>query len=137
VLLGHASVVFAEEVQMNYATQLLKPILQGKARSFVPRAESTRTWNDWVQSQLLGAHIWSGCASWYRAGGQQGKVVALWPGSTRHMWWSFRTPTWKHFEFVGGEDWLRRKQIFEKVWFAVSLGALGAGLAAYINGARL
>ncbi|KAG8728117.1 hypothetical protein FRC12_021999 [Ceratobasidium sp. 428] len=129
---GHASVVFAEEMQMQYVAQLLKPILLGKVKSFAPRAEATRSWNDWVQFQLSKYHIWSSCASWYRAGNQRGKIVAIWPGSTKHMWWSLRKPVWENFEFDGGEDWLRKKRVTDLLKFVAlpsALAVAGAALA--------
>ncbi|KAG9126840.1 hypothetical protein FRC07_001741 [Ceratobasidium sp. 392] len=130
---GHASVLFGEEMQMQYVAQLLKPILQGKAKSFAPRAEPTRTWNDWVQFQLSKYHIWSSCASWYRAGNQRGKIVALWPGSTTYMWWSLRKPVWGNFEFDGGEEWLRKKRTTELLKLAALPSVLVAAATIYVQ----
>ncbi|KAG9088340.1 hypothetical protein FRC06_002084 [Ceratobasidium sp. 370] len=129
---GHASVIFAEEMQIDYVAQLLQPILQGKAKSFAPRAEATRSWNDWIQLQLSKYHIWSSCSSWYRAGNQKGKIVALWPGSTTHMWWSFRKPVWGNFEFDGGESWLRKKRATDLLKLMV-VPALAVAAAAYVK----
>ncbi|CCO33438.1 putative monooxygenase Mb0916 [Rhizoctonia solani AG-1 IB] len=67
---GHASAVFAEELQMDYVTQLLRPILAGDVKGFMPRADSTRSWNEMSQSKL-GKGVWSGCGSWYRRGKRQ------------------------------------------------------------------
>lgn len=133
---------------MNYALKLLKPVIQGNISSFVPRNESTRAWNIWLQSGLK-HHVWPSCFSWYRAGqkilsygsppvtdafdvvaGPDGKIIALWPGSNTHMWWWFRKPTWKHFEMVGGEGWLIRQRILEVLGITFQIGVLAAGVGA-------
>lgn len=126
---GHASVIYGEELQVNYALKLLKPVIQGKISSFVPRNESTRAWNIWLQSGLK-HHVWPSCFSWYRAAGPDGKIIALWPGSNTHMWWWFRKPTWKHFEMVGGEGWLIRQRILEVLGITFQIGVLAAGVGA-------
>ncbi|CAE6473551.1 unnamed protein product [Rhizoctonia solani] len=124
---GHASVIFAEELQMNYISGLLKPVLQDKVKSFVPRAESAQFWNKWVQS-CLNKHVWAGCASWYRADGPNAKIFALWPGGNIHMWWSFRKPNWKHFELVGGERWLLKWCVLDAIGTLLRLGFVAAGI---------
>ncbi|QRV78305.1 flavin-containing monooxygenase/FMO family protein [Ceratobasidium sp. AG-Ba] len=130
---GHASVLFAEEMQMDYVVQLLKPILNRQAKSFVPKAESSRSWNVWVQQQLSQKHVWGSCSSWYRAGGQQGKVVALWAGSTTHMWWSLRKPLLENFEFDGGERLFRGKQSVDFIKLVFWPSALAVVVATYFK----
>ncbi|QRW01268.1 flavin-containing monooxygenase/FMO family protein [Ceratobasidium sp. AG-Ba] len=127
---GHASVICVEEIQMNYAMQFIKPIIQGKAKSFVPKLDTTRAWNDWVQSCLKG-YIWTSCTSWYRSAGT-GKVVAVWPGSLVHLWWSFRHPVWANFNTVGGEKWLRNQKIIEFIKTSLQVGVVGAGVGLFI-----
>ncbi|CAE6520964.1 unnamed protein product, partial [Rhizoctonia solani] len=127
----HASVIFAEELQMNYVSELLKPVLQGKVGSFVPRNESTRSWNKWAQS-CLNSHVWSGCASWYRADGADAKIFALWPGGNIHMWWSFRKPNWKHFEMVGGENWLLKRRALDSIGAILRVGLAVAGIGGLV-----
>ncbi|CAE6533011.1 unnamed protein product [Rhizoctonia solani] len=128
---GHASVIFAEELQMNYISRLLKPVLEGKIKSFVPRNESTQSWNKWVQ-YCLNKHVWSGCASWYRANGPDAKIFALWPGGNIHMWWSFRKPNWNHFEMVEGGGWLLKRRISDSVNILFRLGFIAASIGALI-----
>ncbi|CAE6343559.1 unnamed protein product [Rhizoctonia solani] len=130
---GHASVIFAEELQMDYITQLLRPILAGDVKGFMPRADSTRAWNKWAQSKL-GNHVWSGCISWYRSGsdGERGKNFAVWPGGNLHMWWSLRKPIWKDFEVLGDNSWVIKRQILDFVATVSKLGLLSAGAGALV-----
>ncbi|CAE6423696.1 unnamed protein product [Rhizoctonia solani] len=123
---GHASVIYMEELQMNYIIKLFKPVLEGKASSIAPRADSTRKFNDWLQSNLKG-HVWPSCNSWYR---QNGKITSLWPGGNIHCWWSFRKPNWKHYEIAGANNWAWRQRVFEFVASVLQVGLLAAGAGA-------
>lgn len=125
---GHASVIYMEEIQMNYVLKLFKPVLSGKVGSIVPRADSTRKFNGWVQYNLKG-HVWPGCHSWYRQDGG-GKITGLWPGGNVHAWWSFRKPNWRDYEVVGAKNWARKQQFFEFVASVLQLGVLVAGAGA-------
>ncbi|CAE6431472.1 unnamed protein product [Rhizoctonia solani] len=128
---GHSSVIFAEELQMDYVTQLLRPILAGDVKGFMPRADSTRSWNEMAQSKL-GKGVWSGCASWYRSGpdGAKGKNFAIWPGGNLHMWWSFRKPIWKDFEVLGDSSWLVKRRILDAFAILAQLGLISVGVGA-------
>ncbi|CEL62234.1 putative monooxygenase Rv0892/MT0916 OS=Mycobacterium tuberculosis GN=Rv0892 PE=3 SV=1 [Rhizoctonia solani AG-1 IB] len=128
---GHSSVIFAEELQMDYVTQLLRPILAGDVKGFMPRADSTRSWNEMAQSKL-GKGVWSGCASWYRSGpdGAKGKNFAIWPGGNLHMWWSFRKPIWKDFEVLGDSSWLVKRRILDAFAILAQLGLVSVGFGA-------
>ncbi|KAH7344182.1 hypothetical protein B0J17DRAFT_204737 [Rhizoctonia solani] len=125
---GHASVIFMEELHMNYIIKLFKPVLDGKAASIAPRAHSTRKFNDWLQYNLKG-HVWPGCHSWYRKDGG-GKITALWPGGNAHMWWTFRKPNWENYEVVGAKNWARKQQVFQVIASVLQLGLLAAGAGA-------
>ncbi|KAJ1308236.1 hypothetical protein OPQ81_003951 [Rhizoctonia solani] len=125
---GHSSVLYLEELQMSYVLKLFKPVIQGKVGSIVPRAESTRKFNDWVQYNLKG-HVWPSCHSWYRKAGG-GKVIAMWPGGSAYLWWSLRKPNWKDYEVVGAKNWARKRQVIEFVASVVQVGLLAAGASA-------
>ncbi|EUC63671.1 monooxygenase [Rhizoctonia solani AG-3 Rhs1AP] len=125
---GHSSVLYMEELQMNYVLKLFKPVIEGQAGSIVPRADSTRKFNDWVQYNLKD-HVWPSCHSWYRKDGV-GKITALWPGGNTYLWWSFRKPNWKDYEVVGAKNWARKQRIFEAITSILQLGLLAAGVGA-------
>ncbi|KAJ1308247.1 hypothetical protein OPQ81_003962 [Rhizoctonia solani] len=111
---GHSSVIFAEELQMNYISQLLRPILAGDAQSKLAR------------------YVWSGCANWYRSGpdGPEGKNIAIWPGGNLHMWWSLRKPAWKDFEVLGDSHWLAKRRILDIFCDLIRFGIVSAGIGA-------
>ena len=47
--------------------QLIKPIIRGQAKSFVPKAKATQAYNDYIQEALQHT-VWTSCISWYHAG---------------------------------------------------------------------
>ncbi|CCO32112.1 hypothetical protein BN14_06165 [Rhizoctonia solani AG-1 IB] len=125
---GHSSVIYMEEIQMGYALKLFKPVIEGKASSIVPRADSTRKFNDWVQYNLKD-HVWPSCHSWYRKD-LNGKLTTLWPGGNAHIWWSFRKPNWKHYEVTGANNWVRKQRLYEVVSSVLRFVVLAAGAGA-------
>ncbi|CAE6439365.1 unnamed protein product [Rhizoctonia solani] len=125
---GHSSVIYMEEIQMGYALKLFKPVIEGKASSIVPRADSTRKFNDWLQYNLKD-HVWPSCHSWYRKD-LNGKLTTLWPGGNAHIWWSFRKPNWKHYEVTGANNWVRKQRLYEVVSSVLRFVVLAAGAGA-------
>ncbi|KAF8604479.1 FAD/NAD(P)-binding domain-containing protein [Ceratobasidium sp. AG-I] len=129
---GHASVIYSEEIQINYAMQLIEPVLRGKAKSFVPKVDATRAYNEFIQDELKRT-VWTGCISWYHAGNtRQGKLTANWPGTLTYMWWMLRKPIWADYETIGGESWVRRRRYLSALKTAFELLVAGAGLGALV-----
>ena len=129
---GHGSVIFTEEVQVNYMMQIIKPIVNGLATSFEPTDAASDKYNEWVQSKLSKS-VWSGCSSWYRTNGGKGKITGLFPGTFMQFWWTLWTPVWTDFKVVGGSRWERRRTFAKVVNTLLGLGAIGAGWYAFQN----
>ncbi|KAJ3479109.1 hypothetical protein NLI96_g9291 [Meripilus lineatus] len=115
---GHASVVFSEEVQINYALQLIKPVVRGLASSFEVKLKDHDEFNKRLQKKLS-TSVWSGCTSWYRTG-HSGKIASVWPGTMTEFWWKLRSPVWSHYKVVNGKKWIRHRR-FEKLQRAIGL----------------
>lgn len=128
---GHGSVVFTEEVQVNYIMQFIKPILQGLATSFEPTDAASDAYNERIQSKLSKS-VWSGCSSWYRTNGGKGKITSVFPGSFAQFWWTLRTPVWSDFKVVGGSR-CQERTLSKVVNIVVGLGLAGAAWYAYQN----
>ncbi|KAH8100394.1 hypothetical protein BXZ70DRAFT_1024356 [Cristinia sonorae] len=127
---GHASVIFTEEMQISYITQILEPVIKGLASSFEVTHEAADTWNKYVHTKLSTA-VWSVCHSWYRGG--NGKNSNIWPGTTTSQWWELKSPNWKHYKAVGAEKW-KKRQTLKSVWRTTELVTIGAAVAyAYLH----
>lgn len=83
--LGHNSVVFMIESQLNHVIQCLKPIVSGEVDLFDVRRSVQDEFNEKVQQNLADA-VWSsgGCQSWYLD--ENGVNRTLWPGFSWTYW---------------------------------------------------
>ncbi len=79
--LGHNSIVYMLESQMNYAMDALATMRATGAAEFEVRAEVQAAYNEEIQKRL-GKSVWNtgGCASWYFD--RNGRNSIQWPGFT-------------------------------------------------------
>jgi cation diffusion facilitator CzcD-associated flavoprotein CzcO len=88
--LGHSSIIFMHESQLNYIVKTIKVALLRDAR-IEPTVDAARTWTQGLQEKLPGTVWGTGCSSWYL--NEQGKNTTIWPDFT----FKFRKET-RHFE---------------------------------------
>jgi cation diffusion facilitator CzcD-associated flavoprotein CzcO len=97
--LGHSSMVFMVESQLNYVLDAMRTVDRHRAVAIDTRSESQAEFNAEIQRKL-GRAVWArgGCASWYLD--EHGRNRTLWPGYT----FDFRRRTRKldpgHHELV-------------------------------------
>lgn len=86
--LGHTSVVFMIESQINYVADALRAMDASTLASVEVRAEVQDAYNGWLERRLAPS-VWNsgGCESWYLD--RAGRNAAIWPGFT----WPFRRRT--------------------------------------------
>lgn len=79
--LGHNSMVYMIESQLNYILDALRVMQRRDARAIDVRVESEECFNEEVQRRMKGT-VWTsgGCKSWYLAA--NGRNTTLWPGFT-------------------------------------------------------
>ncbi|RKE36244.1 cation diffusion facilitator CzcD-associated flavoprotein CzcO [Paraburkholderia sp. BL23I1N1] len=85
--LGHNSMIYMIESQVQYIADCLRVLRRRKARTMNLRPDVQRDFNERLQKQMQHSVWVSGCHSWYQT--KSGKVTALWPGFT----FSFRKRT--------------------------------------------
>ena len=83
--LGHNSVIFMIESQVQYVMSCLRLLERQDAETIEPKAAALRRFNDRIQRRLSRA-VWSqgGCKSWYLDA--DGVNRALWPGFSFEYW---------------------------------------------------
>jgi cation diffusion facilitator CzcD-associated flavoprotein CzcO len=83
--LGHTSVVFMIESQIQHVLSCLRRLAREKAGTIEVREDAQRRYNDGLQRRLRRA-VWSegGCDSWYLDA--DGVNRTLWPGFTFEYW---------------------------------------------------
>jgi cation diffusion facilitator CzcD-associated flavoprotein CzcO len=101
--LGHNSIVFMIESQLNYLAECIQHMRRTGSDVFEVREDVQRAFNERIQRRLQGT-VWNtgGCASWYLD--ENGKNTTIWPGFT----WPFRQET-RHFDPADYELHARRR----------------------------
>ncbi|KAJ7689782.1 hypothetical protein B0H17DRAFT_1065875 [Mycena rosella] len=92
---GHISVVFTEELQIDYIIKFVKPILGGVVSSFEVTPTATDRYNKRIQ-EMLSRSVHTSCTSWYRTGGD-GPISSIFPGPGILFWWWTRRPQWDDY----------------------------------------
>jgi cation diffusion facilitator CzcD-associated flavoprotein CzcO len=79
--LGHTSIVYVIERQVEHVVQAVEAMRQAGVRSIAPREEVTAAYNADLQRRLAGT-VWNsgGCSSWYLDA--NGRNTTLWPTFT-------------------------------------------------------
>lgn len=85
--LGHNSMIYMIESQVQYIADCLRVLRRRKARTMNLRPDVQRDFNARLQKEMQRSVWMSGCHSWYQT--KSGKVTAIWPGFT----FSFRKRT--------------------------------------------
>ena len=82
--LGHNSIIFMAERQMDYVMKLVRTVLARDYRFLDVRSDVEAAWNEKIQRRL-GSTVWmNGCDSWYK---HDGKIVNNWSSSTIAFAW--------------------------------------------------
>jgi cation diffusion facilitator CzcD-associated flavoprotein CzcO len=113
---GHTSVIFTEELQIDYIIQLVKPILDGLVSSMTVTPRATDAYNDLIHKRLSRS-VFMDCISWYRTGGGEGKVSSIFPGPMFLFGWWIRRPKWEDYNVKAATNQWERRVRSEK-WMA-------------------
>ncbi|MFM7141578.1 MAG: flavin-containing monooxygenase, partial [Alphaproteobacteria bacterium] len=86
--LGHNSIVFMIECQVDYAVQAIRTLVARDLAWLAPRPEAMEAWNRRLQEDLART-VWARTpASWYKT--KDGRITNNWSGSTTRYWLSTR-----------------------------------------------
>lgn len=98
-VLGHNSVIFMIESQVNYILQLIQTVDKTSTQAVEIKHEVQDQFNQRVQNQLKGT-VWQagGCSSWYQAA--DGKNFSLWPTYTWRYWLETRKVNVADYHFI-------------------------------------
>jgi cation diffusion facilitator CzcD-associated flavoprotein CzcO len=87
--IGHTSMVFMIECQLQYAMSAIRAAVRGQWRTLEVRAESERALNEMI-AQRSKETVWLNgqCRSWYLD--ENGRNGVIWPDYTFKFWWRTR-----------------------------------------------
>ncbi len=92
--LGHNSIIFMIESQVNYIMHCVGEIARG-VKSLEVREEAMRAFSGEMQRQLEHSVWGAGCSSWYKT--DSGRITNNWAYSTVRYWWRMRRPDFSAF----------------------------------------
>jgi len=82
--IGNGPVLSAIEAQADYMLKWIDRYQTYNIKTFAPTKEAISDFID-HKDEFMKRSVWADpCRSWYKAGGPEGKITALWPGSTLH-----------------------------------------------------
>ena len=90
-------ILLPTEVQADYMCKLIDRYQTHNISQFSPKPEAIA---DFVahKDKFMERTVWADpCRSWYKAGSAEGRITALWPGSTLHYiesLWELRLEDW-------------------------------------------
>jgi cation diffusion facilitator CzcD-associated flavoprotein CzcO len=96
--LGHNSIIFMIECQVNYVIQLIRHMITSKLGVCEVTEAAETAFGEYLKSNLKGT-VWASpkCTSWYA--NAKGEVTALWPHSCFCYWTHTYRPNLKDFQF--------------------------------------
>lgn len=93
--LGHNSIIFMAERQMDYVMKIIRIVLGRDLRYLDVRPEVEEIWNAKLQHRLAST-VWnSDCENWYK---HDGRIINNWSSSTLHFAWETRRLDERRFE---------------------------------------
>lgn len=96
--LGHSSMIFIIETQVEYMVQVLAEKARRAAAVVDVPQPAQDAYNKWLQRDLSKT-VWAGsCQSWYKTA--TGKLVTLWPHSTLRFYLTLARPKFDEMEFA-------------------------------------
>jgi len=93
--LGHNSIIFMIECQVNYVLRCIQEIQRRGLRYLDVRPEVQERYNARIQEELSHTAWAAGCKSWYKTA--SGKVTNNWSSFTLRYWWQTRRPKFEEF----------------------------------------
>jgi cation diffusion facilitator CzcD-associated flavoprotein CzcO len=93
--LGHNSVLFMIECQVNYVLQCIAHMRRKNLACLEVNPGVHARFNDELQTKLQAVTWSTGCTSWYKTA--SGKVTNNWSGFATEYWWRTRRPDWRAF----------------------------------------
>ncbi|KAI0721757.1 FAD/NAD-P-binding domain-containing protein [Fomitopsis betulina] len=94
------------ERQVDYMVEAVKKLQRERLKSIEVKSEAVKAFDDYIENYFPKTVFTQGCRSWYKRGSEDGRVVALWPGSTLHAIRALQYPRWEDFNYerVDGVD---------------------------------
>ncbi|BFZ63518.1 hypothetical protein YB2330_004641 [Saitoella coloradoensis] len=105
---GSGSLTIVLERQGDYIIECIKKMQRERVSSMVVKPSAAAGWSAYVDEYFRTTVYGEKCRTWYKAGREEGRVVALWPGSCLHAVKALEHPRWEDYDYsyhpVDGRD---------------------------------
>ncbi|KAH9841071.1 FAD/NAD-binding domain-containing protein [Rhodofomes roseus] len=92
------------ERQIDYMVEVTRKLQRERLKSIDVKREAVKAFDDYIESYFPKTVFTQGCRSWYKRGKDEGRIVALWPGSTLHTIRALQYPRWEDFNYERVDD---------------------------------
>ncbi|KAF5345212.1 hypothetical protein D9758_009659 [Tetrapyrgos nigripes] len=96
---GAGSLLIVMERQVDYAVQAVLKLQRERLKSIEVKKEAIDDFDEYLESYFPKSVFGSKCKSWYKMGKEEGRVVALWPGSPLHAVHALTHPRWEDYDY--------------------------------------
>ncbi|MCJ1309536.1 hypothetical protein MMC25_003196 [Agyrium rufum] len=97
---GTGNLLVMIERYTEYAAKCLSKLQTENILTMQPKRRATKNFTDYCDAYFKGTVYSEECSSWYKTGGKNGRVAALWPGSSLHAVQTLANPRWEDFEYT-------------------------------------
>ena len=98
--LGSGNLLIVLEKVAEYTAQVLEKMQTENILTIQPSARAAANFTDFCDAYFAGTVFSEECSSWYKTGGKNGRVSALWPGSSLHAVKALERPRWEDFQYT-------------------------------------
>ncbi|KZT07847.1 FAD/NAD-binding domain-containing protein [Laetiporus sulphureus 93-53] len=97
--LGSGSLLVLIERQVEYAIAAAKKMQRERLKSIEAKADAVKDFDKYLEHYFPKTVYSEKCRSWYKMGKEEGRNVALWPGSCLHAVRAYEHPRWEDFDY--------------------------------------
>ncbi|BCR89696.1 flavin-containing monooxygenase [Aspergillus chevalieri] len=102
--LGEGNLLLLIEKEIDYFTECVMKMQRDNIRAIGPRKESVARFTKHCDQYFLRTVFSEKCRSWYKGGTEDGRVTAVWPGSSLHSMKALAHPRWEDYEYEYVDD---------------------------------
>ncbi|KAJ7665459.1 FAD/NAD-binding domain-containing protein [Mycena polygramma] len=96
---GSGSLLIVIERQVDYAVEATLKLQREHLKSMEIKPEAVEDWDAYIEHHFKKTVFSERCRSWYKQGKEEGRVVALWPGSCLHAVRALEHPRWEDYTY--------------------------------------
>ncbi|KLO07105.1 FAD/NAD-binding domain-containing protein [Schizopora paradoxa] len=98
-IFGTGTLIICMERQIDFIVNAVKKMQRERLKSMEATREAVKDFDEYIEHYFPKTVFGEKCASWYKRGKSDGRVVGLWPGSCLHSMRALENPRWEDFKY--------------------------------------